>query len=172
VIAGVDVSSKAVHFAVISDLGTPLTMHRFKIAGSPPHPEFEAAHNVGYEFSQVGPYFWDHVWLLGIENTYSRGFGAGNQLKMVTGAVLACVPWNVTVVPTTANEWQKLFVFDGVGKLPARSKDRKPLIREAANSRFPGQLDDDFWRDQDAIDALGIAWAVMQLNQRALEKAA
>lgn len=158
-VCGIDSSSRAVDLVLLDD-DNRAEWHRITLEGETP---FLRARDLRQKLPRGT--FWDDVSLVGLEQTYSGSYSAATALALIRGAIGALLPAELTVLETRPNEWQK--VFTRVTKLPAKSKERKALIR-ARCAELGFEAPD---LAQDALDAYGVAWAVRELCWRASEAA-
>jgi hypothetical protein len=165
-VAGIDFDTKRVHVVLIPDEGFTAEYHRIWLNPAADYG-ITAARTIRRAFPTRTWWEDNGVWLAGIEQTFSHDARTAGALGRVQGAVLACLPAAITVVPTPSHEW--LRTFTGRAKLPVRSSERKKLAREQAQALTRLELDD--WPD-DGCDAYGIACAVRAINEDGIAAAA
>jgi hypothetical protein len=153
--AGIDASSRAVDIVLLTE-DDHATHHRYELQGGTP---FERARYLRHVMPRG--VFWDGVALVGLEQTYSGAYSSATALALIRGALAALLPSGLTVLETRPNEWQK--IFTGVPKLPKTSHDRKMLVRRRCSDLGIWAPD----AKSDFYDAVGIAWAVRELCERA-----
>jgi Holliday junction resolvasome RuvABC endonuclease subunit len=153
-IAGIDLSSVAVHVVAIDEDSGVYVSRLVADLECGPGDAFERARRVRSLFPP--PSHWrDNFVAIGIEETFSNRVGTAVTLARVQGAVLACLPREMLVMPLPANYrkphgWKALTV----GKTNA-SKDE---VRDwAIDQGMPPGLAQDFY------DAFAIARAVREL---------
>lgn len=154
-VAGIDVSSFAIDIVLLDDDTDAARWYRINSDRATP---FERARRIAALFPRTS--WWDDrgVYLVGIEDPYSASKGVAKALGIATGTVAARLPARLTVIQTAPTEWKRLYT----GKANASKDDVRLLGCEVA-----GRAD---W-PQDAYDALGIACAVRELNNNAIEAA-
>lgn len=160
-VTGIDYRTGAVDVIRLDDDTDRAEWHRFELAGA---TAFERARTVA-ALVPAGAW-WDDTYLCGIEETFSRTFNAATGLARVQGALLATIPLRVAVIPTPANEWQRVFLRLEPGEKLGDREARKAAVRRRCVELGFGDAPD---LPQDAYDAYGIAWAVRELNRRAIE---
>lgn len=137
---GIDYDTFAVHLVRMPEDGQP-TYHRLELEGK---DAFSRLRRVSWEMP--GPGFWEDVVAVGIEEPGGKYVVA--KLKGVQGAIVSCLPDDVTVVPYQAGLWRK-----NVGLKGNCTKD------EVATWVYD-QLDENPGWPQDACDAYCLAVAV------------
>jgi hypothetical protein len=95
----------------------------------------------------------DGVVTIAYEDPRSAAFKAAVPLAVVRGALLACLPRDVPVVPLTPQDWKKWTLGGGFpGQGNATKDDVAAWVRDHWPNRPPAA-------DQNALDAYAIAWA-------------
>lgn len=164
-VAGIDASSRAIDIVLLDEDTNQGKHHRFELDGD---TAINRARSVNWHLPTGS--FWDDVYLVGIEESYSVTFRAAVAQALVRGAVAARLPATIGFIPIPPNEWQRLFLgLEPDEKLPRDRKQRKKLIRRRAVELGFGDAPD---LPQDAYDAYGIAHAVRTLNRQAIERSA
>lgn len=154
-IAGVDISSRAVDIVLLDDDTEQATWHHYALAGATPYERARDSCNVLPSRS-----WWEDngVWLVGLEDPRGPHAHTMKALGAAVGAFLALLPRDLTVIPTIAQEWKRLTVG-----APGAGKDS---VARWARAQL-GQTDHETW-NQDGYDAYAIARAVRVLNNSAL----
>ena len=153
-IAGIDLSSVAVHVVAIDEDSGAYMSRLVADLECGPGDAFERARRVRHLLPPAG-HWRENFAAIGIEETFSNRVCTAVTLARVQGAVLACLPREMLVMPLPANYrkphgWKALTV----GKTNA-SKDE---VREwALDQGMPPGLAQDFY------DAFAIARAVREL---------
>lgn len=161
-VVGIDLNSRTIDLVKLHDsdqaewISVPIADQR---------GAFFAARNAREHFPRGQ--WWDDVALVGIEDPYSAFPNVAKALGLVTGAVAALLPTGLTVVQTSPQEWQRVFLGDSVDKLPQGGKGRKSFVRIRCHEHGFGINGE----TQDALDAFGIAFAVRELCAREVRKA-
>lgn len=154
-IAGIDYSREYIDIVLLNDDTDTATWHRYDLRGKPDRA-WDAARRT--RATLPGPSFWDDTWLCGIESGYRGRVNAVRALSLVQGAILACIPSSVTVVPIPEEEHKRVFC----GSAKAIKEDiAQQAIRLGAQTLWV----------QDAYDAYSVAWCARELNERAIRRA-
>lgn len=139
-VAGIDFSSHSIDVVLIDiDGHRPPLWHRYPLAGP---DAFDRARRVPEEMPGPRSCYWDDTLAIGIEEPAGK-FKPGGGYR-VQGAVLACLPPRLLVVPWMPSQWRK-----AVG-LPGNAS-------KADVAAFACVFGDDW--PQDACDAYCIAAA-------------
>jgi hypothetical protein len=153
-IAGFDYDSKAIH-VVMLDTDTNAAHYHCRRINDAHGDSFARARRVRDAMPARAHWSDSGVVLVAIEATLSRQRNAIAALSRVQGAILACLPAGIPVVPIRAQKWKQLTV----GKANASKAD----VRAWALERLDVA---DGW-SQDAFDAFAIAWAARELDTKA-----
>lgn len=154
-IAGIDFDSSAVYTVLVDeDTGAYVDRHKADLLCGPGNA-FERARRVRDLLPARSRWADDGIVAVGIEATFSKGYQVTAALCRVQGAILACLPRDVLVVPLAANHaapagWKALTV----GRTNASKADVKTWAR--ANG-MPHGLEQDFY------DSFAIARATRTL---------
>lgn len=162
--AGIDYDSEAVYTALVDEDTGELVEHRSVDLACGPGDSFDRARRVRDLLPDRGRWEDAGVLAIGIEATYSQAFKATIALGRVQGAVLACLPPRILILPIAANRkapagWKALTV----GRTNASKDDVADWAR--ANGA-PGGLEQDFY------DAFCIARATGRIWETRREPAA
>ncbi len=159
--AGIDYSSNAIHIVLVDEeTGAPTNWKKIDLACGP-GDSFERCRRARdllparSRWSDIG------VVAVAIEATFSRDFRAATALARVQGALLACLPRDLLIVPLAANHrapegWKALTV----GKTTASKEEVRDWAINACNRGMPPALEQDFY------DAFCLARAMRELLER------
>lgn len=168
-IGGIDLSTKEVFMVRRRAGGVEATLRRITLSSGMEFALRDAI--IARELAPLvaDPEFWEDVWLVGVEYPFTNPKAIRSVgLKTIMGAIIASIPAHVYVMPLEARYWTPHFLRTDpdapLPRVPARSADRKPLIKARALELLDS---DDRW-PQDAYDAFGISWAAESLNAPAL----
>lgn len=162
--AGIDYDSEGVYIALADETTGALVGHRRADLACGPGDSFDRARRARRLLPSRTSWYAAGVLAVGIEATYSQAFKATVALARVQGAVLACLPADLLVVPLAAshkapNGWKALTV----GKTNATKPDVKAW---ALTHGAPEGL------VQDVYDAFAIARAVALIWETRNERTA
>lgn len=160
-VAGIDYSSRAVDIVLVDeDTGYAETghakHHRIDLHGETP---FERARSLRGQLPLTS--WWENngVYLIGIEDPFSRSKGVAKALGLAAGAIAALLPAGLAVIQTAPTEWKKL----SLGNAAAPKTEIETWARDRLGHTF------ERW-PQDGYDAYAIAIAVRNLNNAAIER--
>lgn len=102
VFGGIDFDSNGVYIASISEAGDYLASYTIDLACGP-GDAFDRARRVAARFPARDNWTRASVLAVGVEATYSKGYQVTAALSRVQGAILACLPVELVVVPIAAN---------------------------------------------------------------------
>ena len=166
-VAGIDVSTKAIDIVLLDDDSNHGDWKHIPLQRIPKdeHPAWTSSRSVRLAFP--GRAWWENhgVWLIGMEDPRSDGITPAKALGMVTGAILALLPSNLTVIPMPPHEW-KLWSIGGGH--PGAGNAKKHDVALWAGAQGVGPNPADF----NATDAYAIARAARALNDDAQQPAA
>lgn len=156
-VAGIDFSSRAVHLVLLDDDTNQAETYTYLLRGDTP---FERARSLRSTFPTRS--WWDDrgVWLIGIEDPFSRSKGVAKALGLSAGAIAALLPYPLTIVQTAPHEWKRVFT--------GYASASKGLVEDQARKLWNNPPDT---ADDNTFDAYGIAWAVRSINNLAVERA-
>lgn len=155
-VAGIDYSSNAIHVAMLDTDSDRAHWHVRRIDDAT-GDSFERARRVRDVMPARGSWLDSGVVLVGIESTYSQSFKATAALARVQGAILACLPPGIPVLPVTAQEWKRVTI----GKSNASKEEVAAWASERWGALAPVGVPQDVW------DAYCIAYAVRDLCDKA-----
>lgn len=154
---GIDYDSFDIYTVVVDeDTGTFESLNRAQL-GAGPGDSFDRARRVRDQLPVPGRWRDAGVIAAGIEATLSRERRSIAALSRVQGAILACLPRDLLVLPLTAQEWKR----DTVG----RSNASKADVAAWAQAHGMGPA-----LKQDYYDAFCIARAARRRYQERAER--
>lgn len=159
---GIDYDSNAVYTAAVDEDTGELVEHSKADLACGPGDSFDRARRTRDLLPTRARWQDAGVVALGIEQTFSHTFNAAVALARVQGAILACLPRDLMVIPMPAAHhggWKELTV----GRTNASKAD---VIAWAIANGAPERLEHDFY------DAFAIARATAVLWQTRLQPGA
>lgn len=153
VIAGIDLSTKAIDVVMLDEDSDAATWHRFVLSGD---GAFDRTRSV--RTAMPGSSFWDDVLAVGIEEPCGHGAG---RLMRIQGAILACIPAEKLVAPLMPSSWRKM-----VGLAGNAPKATVHLFAEGRWASEHPMLFRGYTLTYDMADAYCIALATRTLLQR------
>lgn len=154
-VAGIDYSSRAVDIVLLNDDTDHAAWTRVELHGATP---IERARSLRGRLPLRSWWEDEGVYLIGIEDPYSRSKGVAKALGMAAGAIVALLPVDLTVIQTPPIEWKRLAIGNGSAtKAQVANWARAELGHDGVTT----------WA-QDAYDAYAIARAVRHLNNHAI----
>ena len=148
-VLGIDFSSVAVD-CVLLDADTDQAIHHRVDLAAGPGDAFDRCRRIRDLMPPRTRWLDEGVLMAAIEQPFSRSFKSTAALLRVQGAVIACLPREMPLVPLPAVQWKQ----ETVG----RSNADKDAVRAWVLERWP-----DAPSSYDACDAYAIAWAVRKL---------
>lgn len=155
--AGIDYDSEGVYVAFVDEVTGQLAARQSFDLACGPGDSFDRARRVRTLLPALGLWNDSGVLAIGIEATFSQAFKATVALGRVQGAILACLPRDVCVVPLPAahkaenNGWKALTV----GRTNASKDDVAAWARE---NGAPDGLVQDFYDAFAIARATGVLW--------------
>lgn len=151
---GVDLSSRAIDLVLLDENTDDAHWTRIQLDGK---DAFERTRDVPAKMPRLAWYDANGVYLIALERPFVR-FGQ-DVIRLVQGAVLACLPRHIQTWEVTPSQWKPLLHI-GIRDKPVPGNYSVELQMSLIHEGDP-------W-PQDALDALGVALYARDTNHKAI----